>query len=278
MDSVESNPVETQPEELTDLAKAMLGAAEPEKAEVPPPTPPETETPEAEQVETATDEPEAPETEAAPKSIKELAEKLGISAKELYGVQVAMPDGSEMTLGALKDGHQTGEALSTSQAELDTRRVEFDTRMSHQAHESAAVAVLIGMDRLTEAEMQKVQGVLQQRRDREAKAMLDSTPEWSDSVQRLADAKLMIADVAGFGLTEADLGLIDDHRLIRYIRHHALKNDRAKPAAKVPPKGQKPSSKAVKPRDDLKTIVAEAKSGKRDERTALGDVLRAQRV
>jgi hypothetical protein len=273
MDSVESNPVETQPAELSDLAKAMLGAATEETQTEEQPTPPETETPEAEQVETADDVEAVPETEAiAPKNVKELAEKLGISAKDLY-------DNLEVngkSLGTIKDEMQNYDALTTTRDELDTRRVEFDTKMTQQVQEVTAVAEIMGMDRLTPAEKQQVQGVLQQRKDREVKALLISTPEWSDTVTRTADVASMVADVAPFNLSEADLGLIEDHRLIRYIRHQALKNARDVKEPKALPKGQRPTGSKRKPRDDPKTIVSEAKSGQRDQRTALGDVLRAQ--
>jgi hypothetical protein len=274
METVESSPVEIPTEELSEMAKAMLGV-KPETAEVPPPAPdPEMETPEAEQVEAATDDEEVPETEQpAPSTIKELAEKLGISAEEMYGVKVSMPDGSEMTLGGLKDQHQTVEALNTERDTLDDRRIAFDTESSARQTEFDDLATVVGTENIPPQVKQAYDRFQQERSARETKALLATTPEWKDPVQREADQAQMLEHVQKFGMSEVELNALTSHKLVRIIKDAAK---RAHREPKTPPKGQKPTAKPTAPRNDLKTIVSEARSGKRAERQALGDVLRAR--
>ena len=275
MESVEAQVVETPEPELTDMAKAMLGVAQVETPADKPPTPPDTETQAAEPAtETAPDEEVAPETETAPKTIKQLAEKLGIKASELYDITVNMPDGAEISLGALKDQYQQADTLTSKQDALDERRTAFDTEMSAKHTELADLAQVIDPASLTPEQRDAYGQFVQQRSARELSLLLSTTPEWKDSVQREADQQLMRKHVARYNMSKGELDGVTSHKMIRIIRDAALAAQRK---AKTPPKGQKPTRTPIKPRDDLATIVADAKSGKRTERQALGDVLRAQR-
>ena len=229
MESVESNAVETQEEPLSDLAKAMLGAVEPEKEPEQPPTPPEMETPEPDPVtESEPDDPEAPETEPAPKTIKALAEKLGVEAAELYDLKLAMPDGAEVSIGQLKDGFQELEAVTTQRDELDERRIAFDTEISAKQSEIDGISAVINPERLTQQELDAYKAYVEQSGQREAEAMIRTTPEWKDPVQREADHKLMQEYGARFGISAAELSGIKSHKIVRLIRDAAIKSQRVK--------------------------------------------------
>jgi len=273
MESVEASPVEIQDPELTDLAKAMLGTSGPEREPTEVEADPETENQAAEPDTKAADDAGVPETVEAPKNIKALAERLDVEVSELYDIGISMPDGTEMSLGALKDQYQDATELTQKQDELSDRRVKFDTELSSKQAEIEAIAEVIDLSRFTPEEQQNYTAYRQAEHDRETRALLATTPEWADKIQREADHKLMGEFAAKYGMSEGELNGIRSHKVVRIIRDAALKSVKA---AKQPPKGQKPKRAPVKSRDNLSTIVADAKSGKKDIRTALGDVLRAQ--
>ena len=274
MESVESKAVETPAEELTPLARALLGVGAKETKPEKQPKAPEMETPEPDPVtESEPDEPEAPEKEPAPKSIKALAEKLGVEASELYDIKVTA-DGEEVSLGYLKDQFQEFKALTAQRDDLDDRRIAFDTELSARQAEIDGLSKVIDPKRLTQQELDAYRKYQQDSGQREAKAMLETTPEWKDPVQREADHKVMLEYAGKFGISQGELNGIQSHKVVRLIRDAALKAQRV---AATPPKGLRPTKTPVKPADTLATIVAEAKSGKRDPRQALGDVLRARK-
>ena len=273
MDAVESQVVETPPDELSELAKAMLGAQAEKPAKVPA-ADPEMETPEAEPVpEPAPDDPEAPETEPAPKSIKALAEKLGVETSELYDIKLSMPDGTELSLGALKDQYQDIQTLTTEREALDERRIAFDTEISAKTSELEALAQVVDPSRITAEEKQAYNTFVEQQLARESKLLLQTTPEWADPIQREADLKLMLEHAGKFGMSEGELRSIKSHTVIRMIRDAALKGQRV---AKTPPKGQKPTVKPTAKRNDLQKTVSDFKAGKISQKEALGNVLRAK--
>jgi hypothetical protein len=259
--------------ELNALGSILAG--EPETVE------PELE-PIAEEQEPGTDEPapesseesEAPpETEQGPTTFKQLAEKLDVAPKELYATEV-MPG---VTIGDMKDAYKNHSELETSQNTLDTRRVEFDTEMAQRGQEIASIASIIGTDHITPQQKQEIQRLTSQNAQRETQLLLQTTPEWRDAAVAESDRGDMLDWAAGFGLTEADMAGIQDHRWVRALRTAALSSKRAKTALegikKNPPKAQRVAKAGFKRSDGGSGIVEQHKAGKISERDALAAVL-----
>ena len=185
--------------------------------------------------------------------LKSVAEKLQTDPAKLYeGLKVAMDDGSELSVSALKDAYKPI-------AELDKARTKLVDEVTSSkrdivAAEQELMAVLTHPDvarLLTPELLQDVQRRAAGKRQAEAERLLERIPEWKDPVSRAADWADIRTVGREHGFTDAELKLAEegfaDHRVLSLLRA-AAKGAKpaapAKPAAKVavkPAKGGNPS-------------------------------------
>lgn len=176
--------------------------------------------------------------------LKSVAEKLQTDPAKLYeGLKVAMEDGSELSVSALKDAYKPIAELDKARTKL-VEEVTSSKRDIVQA-EQELVALLTHpsmAQHLTPELIREVQRTAEQKRQAEAERLLARIPEWKDPVSRAADWSDIRTVGREHGFTDAELKLAEegyaDHRMLSLLRAVA-KGSRAsnppqpKPAAKV---------------------------------------------
>jgi len=234
--------------------KAAEGTDEAEKAEKP-----------------ADDEPEN-------KTIKALAEKLGVDAADLYKVKIPMSNGESMSLGQLKDAVQSGLDVDSQKQELTQQQIEFENR---RLKERAEVTALLNKVKhaITPEMVEQTRAERDQHLATERKALLDAIPEWKDAETYTKDRAALVEFVNEYGVSEAEFSNTADHRLVKLVRDaYRLKqalssaNAEAKKLRSVH-KGAAPS-KPVKATSSLDSLLKQAKASKHmDEKIAAADAL-----
>ena len=210
-------------------------------------TPPETVETEPPQPETAaTSSPdELPESEpetvedTGPVTLKALAEKAGIDLKDIYAAELA--DGT--TLSAAADGMKSLKSLQTDRESFEAERVSFRTDKAQTVEQLNTLQRAITAGESPEQAAAALKQLNQSELEREQRQLLTVLPEWRDPTVKQADVEQMVAFAGQFGLSEADIGQIRDHRWLSMLRHNAAQAHRLKDilngADKPKPKGVK---------------------------------------
>lgn len=180
--------------------------------------------------------------------LKSVAEKLQTDPAKLYeSLKVALEDGTEISVSALKDAHKPVAELDKARTKL-VEEVTSAKRDIVQA-EQELVALLTHpslAQHLTPELLRSVQDTAAAKRSTEAERLLARIPEWKDPVTRAADWADIRTVGREHGFTDAELKLAEegyaDHRLLSLLRA-AAKGSKppapAKPAAKVAVKPSK---------------------------------------
>lgn len=170
----------------------------------------------------------APETAPAGKlDLAAVAERLGISIEDLYGVEVGMPDdGQAVTLTELKD-------LATAHKRSQAERLEWETTHAAQRNQiataTAELQTLLGMipAEMRSPEMiRQAQSKLEVTRAMEQQKLLARVPEWRDPRQFEAEFEVIRPHLSEWGFSDEELSGVYDSRLLAYIRHNALREKR----------------------------------------------------
>jgi hypothetical protein len=179
-------------------------------------------------------EPKAGESKGKPKLLKDLAERLSVSDADLYDVEVPMPNGKAVKLGALKDAHANAD-------DFTVRELAFEERVAKQEAEwtrgQTELQELLGQldpkaikPELREKVRQKVEASLKQERE----LTLKTIPEWQNETVRVADLGAMVEYLKDFGIHESFLTATMNHKLFRLVRSATLQKQRIEKAlAKV---------------------------------------------
>lgn len=162
------------------------------------------------------EEPESSAGDDEPIDLKALAERTGIEIDQLYDVQVAMGQGREpLKLGELKDYVNELHTLDDRREALITQQIEHENAMLRDQQEIAMIVEAIGEVpeslRALAAEKQSLN--LAKQREQ----LLQIFPEWADQRQYVDDRSKMVDRISRYGLTEQDLGLVQDARWIKVI-------------------------------------------------------------
>ena len=228
-----------------------------------------------------------PEKGEVPLGLTGIADAMQVSESELFKMPISMPDGAEpQTLGQLKDA---ATELNRTRAEVETFYQERETQRTEFATARGEIETLFGM---IPAEMRTPE-MLQAARERisvatqdQARKLVERVPEWASAETRAADMGVMNEHIGRWGFSSQDLSSLLDHRMMAYVRHNALQEQRlnvllgkskAKPAGSGKPQRGRGSS------DDARTVTARAanamQGGNRTQQaTALGDLLRSKGV
>lgn len=172
------------------------------------------------------EEVEIPATQSS-LSLEGLAEKLGVTVAELYELEIPMPDGEEtLKLSDLKD---KATQYKRDEAERLGWETERATERNQLANDRAEMETLLGMmpaSARTPALLRQAQQQLEQLRQSEAVKLVRRVPEWKDPVQFAADMETIEPHIKEFGFSNEELLQVYDHRLLSYIRHNALREQK----------------------------------------------------
>lgn len=213
-----------------------------------------------------------------PKALKDLAERLGVSDADLYDVEVPMPNGKPVKLGALKDAHG-------KQADLEVRELQFAERVNKQEAEWTRAQTELS-ELLSMVDPKAIKPELQQRvRDkvaadvaRERKRVLEVIPEWQDQTVREAELGVMVDYLKDFGIHETFLTATMNHKLFRMVRAATLQKQRIERALAKVETVRKPSTTGKSTAGNgaaRKPSASKPNSRSSDTRSQFANILRA---
>jgi hypothetical protein len=202
--------------------------------------------------------PDAPPEPEKAWDLKSVAEKLGTDPARLYAdLRVGFEDGTELTLGALKDAYRPAAELEKARGKLLEDMESSKREVVQTQQEFSALLQLLGPQNLNQELLAEVNRRTEKQKADEAERLLKAIPEWKDPIARAADKA-----GAAVGYTDAELRLAEagyaDHRLIALLRQvtRGPKPEVAKPEAKKGMAPQKAKSPSAAPSvRDLKAAV-----------------------
>lgn len=182
------------------------------------------------------------EPKGKPKLLKDAAERLALSEADVYAIEVPMADGKTMPIGKMKD-------LAAKHDSIVVRELAFEDRVSKQEaewtrHETELAELLSALDpkvvspELKERVRQKVETANKRERD----LVLTTIPEWKEPTVREAELQLMVEDLKDFGIPESFLTANINHKLFRYVRRNALREQKWRAAVEAVVQVKKPST------------------------------------
>ena len=228
-----------------------------------------------------------PEKGEVPLGLTGIADAMQVSESELFKMPISMPDGAEpQTLGQLKDA---ATELNRTRAEVETfyqqREVERN-EMAQARGELEAVVAMIPAEMRTPQMLAAARERMATVREGEARKMVERVPEWASAETRQADMTVIGDHIGKWGFNSTELASIVDHRMLAYVRHNALQEQRlnvllgkskAKPKQGGKPqrgKGQEASSRTV----TANAANAMQHGNRSQQAQALGDLLRSRGV
>ena len=185
--------------------------------------------------------------------LKAVAEKLGTEPETLYEqLKVALADGQEITVSALKDAYKPVAELEKARAGLLEEMTGSKREVLQTQQEFSALLQMLGPERLTPEVLRAVNQMADQQREQQLAGMLSRIPEWKDPITKAADWVDIRRVGKEYGFSDAEMRLAEqgfaDHRLIAMARALGKqpKVETPKPAPKVAvqPKAGKVQSKA----------------------------------
>lgn len=166
------------------------------------------------------------ETDALPKGLHALAEKLGAKPEDLYAVEVPMSDGTSVKLGELKDAYADRENTSRKALELDERRIKLDAELTRAKSEIEALIKELPPEVLKPELLERVRREALAARERERRATMEAIPEWADEKTRTSELQGIVEMLQGYGYSPQYLEQSLDSRLIRLARDSWLRKTR----------------------------------------------------
>ncbi len=159
---------------------------------------------------------EAPRPRRKPASLQDAAEQLGMSAKELYDLEIGLGDGSKVTLGAMKDAYAD---LGETRRETVRREVSLDEREGAIRDAETQLSELweLAGDGLSPATKGQIGAALKARREaamvRAGDALARSMPEIRDEAFAGKFEQYLLKAGQRYGFHPAELVGMADHRV-----------------------------------------------------------------
>lgn len=183
-----------------------------------------------------------PEVGAKPKALKELAERLKLQEADVYDVEVPMPNGKAVKLGALKDAHAKHADVVVRELAFEERVAKQEAEWTRAQTEHAELMAQIDQKAITpqlkEAVRQKVEANIKRERELTLKAI----PEWSNPTVRESELQAMVEYLKDFGIPEAFMTGTMNHKLFRMVRDATLRKQRHERALAAVEQVRKPST------------------------------------
>lgn len=203
-----------------------------------------------------------------------------LDLEQLYKTKVNVDDGEEtlsVTVGELKDMYRELHQVKTKTSEIDKARDEFGREQLLARQEFDAMVAMLPPDVVTDEFREQTRQRMHDHITAEKVKMLKVVPEWSDPQAAADDQRLISKHAAKYGFSAHEIGLISDHRMLKYLLDNARQEQRLETvvAKEQEQKAQKPGPKpGRRSRDDkIADIKAAAREGKISQREAAGRVL-----
>lgn len=202
--------------------------------------------------EISSDDSESDDPSKPPETLEALSKRLQLKPEQIYGIQVAMPNGAEpLTIGQLKD--RIGELVDfeTREAQFDQRRVKAEGELLRAQTEMREILALIPKGQLNPELVNKMRQRHEATTNRERELTMEHIPDWQNEKTRTEDLKGMVEMLSDYGFEPSFISTVVDHRALKFIRDSYLRDKRIKaalakvttPAGKA---GQRPSGKSGK--------------------------------
>lgn len=175
---------------------------------------------------------EKPDNDGPPKTLDDLAEKLGVKAADLYDIEVGLPgDGDKtITLGKLKDGFIAADALEVERLTFEETRTEKEAALMRGTQELTEIVAMLPRSALTDDLLQAVANRRAEITRREEKLTLDAIPEWSDEDVETRERQEIGEFMGKYGFPKNYVSQLVDHRTIRLVRDAMLREQRIRKA------------------------------------------------
>ena len=197
-------------------------------------------------------------------TVKSLAEKLGVDAKELYqSVSIDLGEGQTLTLGELKD---RGKDLLQSEALLanaSEQQLEVENELLVKRQQLNVEAQRLGVEFTPEQQAEHLRAV-DAYQDQQVRKALEIMPDWQDKATREADLTRIDKITKQYGFSEAEQSTILDARLLKVFRDFQRQRDtlaRFK-KEKVKSKRKQTPSSLTQSSNTVTEIAAQSKAGK----------------
>ena len=217
----------------------------------------------------AVDEP--PVEVQPPASLKDLAEKSGLTVEELYALKLNDFDGE--SLSSFKDRVKELQQVDAARATVETERAGQRQERLRWTRELAA-AKAAGLRDFTEQEKAQIGQLLQRHAENEAATIVAALPEWSNQATLKADFEGIASLLKPYGYAAEELArmLETDARLTLFLKEQLDQSRRLTKASEKVKAGPKklvaPAGNAPKP-DALQRVLNDPRSSKVDRGLAI---------
>ena len=158
-----------------------------------------------------------PEQEDKPVTVKDLAEKLGVDAKDLYDeLQIPLGDDTSITLGQFKDRVKDLRDIDATRQEVTESRDKYERDlMSTRAEINALINVI--PPEIRAQVMSAAQDRSKAYEQEQRAAVLEAIPDWNDSDIRAKDRDRIVAMGSEYGFSEPEITYTQDARTLRML-------------------------------------------------------------
>ena len=212
--------------ELSEIAAIMAGNDPEEQAEEPTAPPAEQVAEEPSASETPDDEPQA-ETPIK-LTVKDIADKLDMSAEQVYQALSIKVGDTELSLSALKDGVKDLDRANELRESAQSHKIEAENDILRQRRELTQA-----MQRYqpTEAEKQQAEQEYQQYVATENQAAILAIPEWKDPAAQTAGLTDIAELLNDYAFSPSETQTMVDHRYLKLVNDYAQIRKRLKAAS-----------------------------------------------
>lgn len=161
------------------------------------------------------------EEEAGRVNLKEIAERLGVSVKDLYDLEIPMKDGEPpITLGEFKDRAAELMTVEAQQTEFFEQRASFNKEQMTARKEISDILRVLPQQAYTPELVRVSMAVARETAQREAELLESALPEWSDPAVQAQDWKEIKTALAEYGYKGFEVDEIVDHRVKVVLRDY----------------------------------------------------------
>lgn len=217
----------------------------------------------------AVEDSEQQETE--PMTPKVLAEKLGITPKELYSdLSIDVGEGKTLTLSELKDRGKELMAVDGARDKVEAHREKMENEYLRKNREIAFLANKYG-NQLSPDDQKQLASAHSAYVARENAATLESIPDWQDRETMTHDFGLINDVLEEYGFSQSEKSAFVDHRYVKLARDFSRLKERLATAAdaEVKRKANQPGKRGRKSAPKAKDPVSLYKSGELSANAAI---------
>jgi len=204
-----------------------------------------------------------------PATLKEAAEKLGMSAEDVYKLALTTGDGGSVTLGELKDAYVSQETARRETAKREADLDQRETAITRSQQLWAQLGDQLGQV-IPEDARQQLAAHLDETNAREQRMLLQVAPELQDETQLNRFREDVVETLAQYGYRPQEIA-IGDHRQALVLRDLIRAKKRLKALEDYKPDRKPPRAKAAgrgAPASSNAKIVERARRGTEADKVA----------